>query len=152
MHSDHFHPGWKVARITCVPPMFRISTFPLSTLLVSSGESKLFFSVDAIARTSELGILESEAAFITNERGSQHARRVERPPTAPVSTQSWASRELKLTTEAQRALRRHRVFEFLCASSLSSVPLWLTSTRSTLKIELSARPCEPIWRPVAGWG
>src|ERR1041385_2928521 len=88
--------------------MFRISTFPLSTLRVSSGESKFFFSVAAIAHTSELKILESEAAFITNERGSQHARRVERPPTAPVSTQSWASRELKLTTEAQRARSEHR--------------------------------------------
>src|ERR1043165_1773861 len=47
-HSDHFQPGWKVARMTWTPPKLSTSTLPLSTLRVSSGEPKFFFVVSAI--------------------------------------------------------------------------------------------------------
>jgi hypothetical protein len=47
--SDHFQPASNVTRPNVTPPTVAISTLPLGKVRVSSGEFKLFFSVDFIS-------------------------------------------------------------------------------------------------------
>src|SRR5208282_677277 len=49
--TDHFHPGWYVARPMVMPPMRTSSNFPFSNVRTSSGSSKRFRTVSSIAIT-----------------------------------------------------------------------------------------------------
>src|SRR5208282_2931909 len=45
--TDHFHPGWYVARPMVMPPMRTSSNFPFSKVRTSSGSSKRFNTVSS---------------------------------------------------------------------------------------------------------
>jgi hypothetical protein len=57
MHSDHFHPGWRITREAATDPKFTTAAFVFSGAFNSSGLSKDFFSRFAITHSLFISFL-----------------------------------------------------------------------------------------------
>src|SRR5919108_2444334 len=72
-HSDHRHPGSNANRPTVVPPSRTTSTFVLSGVRVSSGESKSRVSTPAMAGSSRRLTVRSSRAWASHCKRTRDA-------------------------------------------------------------------------------